>query len=64
MLQATGNRLHRSECSDPVRVSKFSLSHFQKSCYTLRIPPRYKGRIAIVTTREAGSDGRVGAQHP
>jgi hypothetical protein len=38
------------------------LSIFQKSCFCLDIPLRHEGRIAIVTTREAGCGGREASQ--
>ena len=39
-------------------LKKISLSFFQKSCFHGAVPPRHEGRIAIVTTRGVGCDGR------
>jgi hypothetical protein len=39
-------------------ATKILLPFFKISAYHNRIPPRCEGRIAIVTTREAGCDGR------
>src|ERR1700757_782320 len=41
----------------PLR-EKYFASVSQNYDYRNTIPPRYEGRIAIVTKREAGSDGR------
>jgi hypothetical protein len=40
------------------RGAKYSSSEFRKIMFLSAIPPRQEGRMRIVTTREAGSDGR------
>ena len=42
----------------PAHSRENSLSFFQKMCLSVCIPPRAEGRIAIVTTRGVGCDGR------
>jgi hypothetical protein len=56
-------RIFNSMAAFSSPCAKISLSFFQKSCFASRIPPRQEGRIAIVTTREAGCDGRGMSQH-
>jgi hypothetical protein len=38
--------------------AKYASSEFRKIMVLSAIPPRREGRMRIVTTREAGSDGR------
>jgi hypothetical protein len=43
----------------PPSSPQFSLSFFQNSCLSLRVPPHQEGRFAIVTNVEVGCGGRV-----